>query len=207
MQIGDKVLAKDEKTGNLDYKKVVHLFEREVDEIYEVYVSDQKIETTAEHPFWVEGKGWTKVKDLREGDKLQTSEGKRIPIDKIVVKKKHATVYNIEVEGYHTYFVSNLNIFVHNKAMKSPAWVADNRIPLDKETALSSLKKTKIPPVKGAQVYKDGDRYLHRDTFHKGPGAHLEVYDKRGRHLGEADPTTGELISGTIDPTKRINVK
>ncbi|SFX09992.1 intein C-terminal splicing region/intein N-terminal splicing region/RHS repeat-associated core domain-containing protein [Thermoactinomyces sp. DSM 45891] len=115
IQIGDKVLAKDEKTGNLDYKKVVHLFEREVDEIYEVYVSDQKIETTAEHPFWVEGKGWTKVKDLREGDNLFTSKRKRLPIDKIVVKKKHTTVYNITVEGYHTYFVTDLNIFVHNK--------------------------------------------------------------------------------------------
>lgn len=118
IRVGDIVLARDEKSGKLGYKQVVHPFIREVDEIYKIFVSGHKIETTAEHPFWVEGKGWTKVKDLREQDQLLTSEGKQLPIQKIIVKKKHTTVYNIEVEGYHTYFVSDLGVFVHNKAMK-----------------------------------------------------------------------------------------
>ena len=43
--------------------------------------------------------------------------------------------------------------------------------------------------MKGAQVYKKGDQYYYRDTYHRGESSHLEVFDKRGNHLGEADPS------------------
>ena len=54
-----------------------------------------------------------------------------------------------------------------------------------------------MPPKSTAssQVYKKGDKYYYRDIFHKGEVAHLEVFDKKGKHLGEADPITGELIN------------
>lgn len=61
--------------------------------------------------------------------------------------------------------------------------------------------------VKGVRVYKKGNQYYYRDTFHVGEAAHLEVFDERGRHLGEANPLTGEIIPGTMDTTKRINMK
>ena len=91
---------------------------------------------------------------------------------------------------------------------EAPNYIKDNRVPLDKETVLSSkdYSKTNIK-VKGAQVYKNGDKYYYRDTFHTGEASHLEVFDKRGNHIGEANPQTGELIPGTADPTKKINVK
>ena len=88
-----------------------------------------------------------------------------------------------------------------------PDYINDNRVPLDKETILSSKDYIKTNfKVKGAQVYRKGDKYYCRDTFHKGEEAHLEVFDKRGNHLGEANPQTGEIIPGTADPTKKINV-
>ncbi|MDF2804822.1 MAG: Hedgehog/intein hint domain protein, partial [Anaerocolumna sp.] len=91
---------------------------------------------------------------------------------------------------------------------EAPDYIKDNRVPLDKETILSSkdYSKTNIK-YKGAQVYKNGDKYYYRDTFHTGEAAHLEVFDKRGNHIGEANPQTGELMPGTADPTKKINVK
>ena len=87
-----------------------------------------------------------------------------------------------------------------------PQFIKDDRVPLDKETILSStvFKKTKIPSVKGAQVYTKDNLFYHRDTFHTGKGAHLEVYNKRGLHLGEADLFTGILRSGTADKTKNL---
>jgi len=33
------------------------------------------------------------------------------------------------------------------------------------------------------------------------------VFDKRGNHIGEANPLTGELIPGTADPMKKIKIK
>ncbi|WP_422389665.1 colicin E3/pyocin S6 family cytotoxin [Candidatus Enterococcus lemimoniae] len=35
-------------------------------------------------------------------------------------------------------------------------------------------------------------------------GNHLEVYDKHGKHIGEADPKTGELKPGTADLNKKL---
>ena len=61
--------------------------------------------------------------------------------------------------------------------------------------------------MKGAQVYKKGDHYYYRDTYHRGESSHLEVFDKRGNHLGEADPSTGIIRPGTADPSKRLNLQ
>ena len=90
--------------------------------------------------------------------------------------------------------------------IKTPEFIQQNRIPLDRETILhnASFQKTKIPPVKGAQVYTKDNLFYHRDTFHKGKGAHLEVYNKKGIHLGEASPITGNLIPNTADKNKKL---
>ncbi|MFD2746938.1 polymorphic toxin-type HINT domain-containing protein [Paenibacillus yanchengensis] len=207
IEVGDKVLAKDDKTGEMAYKEVEWLFQRDVEETYSITVGDEIITTTDEHPFWIVSKGWVESKNLVVGEVLTTSDGKELAIEKIEVKKEHKTVYNFKVKDFHTYFVSNLGVWTHNSC--KPAFVTNNRVPIDKETALGNgaFTKTKISPVKGAQVYKKGDNYYHRDTFHKGEGSHLEVYDKRGNHIGEADPFTGNLIPGTRDLDKKINVK
>lgn len=111
-------------------------------------------------------------------------------------------VYNFEVEDFHTYFVSNTSVLVHNSCYEN-----ENRIPKDSETVLKngSYSRTNYE-VKGAKVYQKGKYYYHRDTLHTGKSAHLEVYNKRGKHLGEADPKTGKLIPGTADPKKRIEL-
>ncbi|MFS1514767.1 polymorphic toxin-type HINT domain-containing protein [Chengkuizengella sp. SCS-71B] len=119
IQVGDKVLAKDDVTGEMGYKEVVGLFQREANEIYSLYIEDEIIEVTAEHPFWLDGEGWTLVKDLQVGDYLVSTDGSIKVIDKIEIEQRNATVYNFEVEDYHSYFVSNLGIWVHNC---SPTW-------------------------------------------------------------------------------------
>jgi hypothetical protein len=189
------------------YKEVEWLFQRDVEETYNITVGGEVITTTDEHPLWIVGKGWVEAQHLAVGDVLTTSDGKELAIENIEVKKEHKTVYNFKVRDFHTYFVSNLGIWTHNSC--TPDFITNNRVPIDKETALGNgtYTKTKISPVKGAQVYKKGDNYYHRDTFHTGEGSHIEVYDKRGNHVGEADVLTGELIPGTRDPDKRINVK
>jgi len=65
IQVGDRVLSKDENTGEVAYKEVTATFNHETDEIYKIHVGGQTIESTFNHPFYVEGKGWTFVKDSR----------------------------------------------------------------------------------------------------------------------------------------------
>ncbi|MNW54516.1 hypothetical protein D3C74_321190 [compost metagenome] len=79
-------------------------------------VGDQVIETTDNHPFWVKGKAWVLAVDLKVGDELVQSNGEHITIDniEIVHHNKKVTVYNFTVADFHTYFVSSLDIWVHN---------------------------------------------------------------------------------------------
>ncbi|WP_093293075.1 polymorphic toxin-type HINT domain-containing protein [Thermoactinomyces sp. DSM 45892] len=85
-----------------------------MDEIYEVHIGGEVIQTTDEHPFWVIGEGWVPAKDLRKGDLFETDKGKKLAVDKIVKKKQKATVYNFKVKDFHTYYVSNLKVLTHN---------------------------------------------------------------------------------------------
>jgi len=120
IEVGDEVLAKDDLTGEMAYKSVEWLFQRDVEETYNITVGGEVITTTDEHPFWIVGKGWVEAKHLGVSDVLTTSAGKEVAIEKIVVKEEHKTVYNFKVKDFHTYFVSNLGIWTHNKCGDIP---------------------------------------------------------------------------------------
>ncbi|OKP73900.1 hypothetical protein A3842_21405 [Paenibacillus sp. P3E] len=122
IEVGDKVLSKDETTGEVAYKEVTATFNHETDEIYNIYVGGQTIESTFNHPFHVKDKGWTFVKDLKVGDLLVQSDGDTLKVDSIEVEHRQATVYNLRVDGFHTYFVSDLGIWVHNTNCASINW-------------------------------------------------------------------------------------
>lgn len=122
IEVGDKVLAKDDVTGEVAYQEVTDTFNHKTDEIYQIHVGDLVIESTYNHPFWVEGKEWTNVKDLKVGDLLVQSNGNTLKIDSIVLVHKQVTVYNMTVGKFHTYFVSDLGIWVHNSNCNYSVW-------------------------------------------------------------------------------------
>jgi hypothetical protein len=64
----------------------------------------------------VVGKGWVLAADLQVGDQLQQSNGNSLTIDNIRVIRhaERVKVYNFTVADFHTYFVSDLVIWVHN---------------------------------------------------------------------------------------------
>ena len=78
----------------------------------------QVIGTTGEHPFWVAGKGWTPAGALVPGDELVTRAGRRVAVERVADAGRVATVYNLEVEDDHTYFVGcqewGFDVWVHN---------------------------------------------------------------------------------------------
>jgi RHS repeat-associated protein len=115
IQIGDKVLSKDEETGEIAYKEVINTFDHESEQVYKLSVGNQIIETTFNHPFWVEGKGWVLARDLKVGDQLVQSDGDILKIEGIEIANVPTWVYNFTVAEFHTYFVSSLEIWVHNE--------------------------------------------------------------------------------------------
>lgn len=83
----------------------------------------------------MEGKGWVLAADLQVGDKLQQSNGNTLTIDsiKIVKHDEPVRVYNFTVADFHTYFVSDLGIWVHN--------IGDDCLPSYSPTVLEKMKK------------------------------------------------------------------
>ena len=89
------------------------------DTLVYIEVNGETIETTREHPFWVEGQGWTKAKFLNEGDLLRDANGNNITINRVDIvplpENQYTIVYNLEVADFHTYYVTNELILVHNR--------------------------------------------------------------------------------------------
>ncbi len=76
----------------------------------------ETIDTTTNHPFYVEEKGWVAAGDLEVGDVLYTADGDEVEVTDIELEKlaEPITVYNLEVEDFHTYFVGEYGVLVHN---------------------------------------------------------------------------------------------
>ena len=116
IQAGDYVWAADPETGEVALKKVVQTFVNEAESLVHVTVNGEEIICTDEHPFYSPVKGWTAACKLRAGDILVTVNGEYVVVEKIQheILESPVTVYNFEVEGFHTYYVSNIAILVHN---------------------------------------------------------------------------------------------
>jgi filamentous hemagglutinin len=116
---GELVWSRDEVTGAMAYKPVIATKVTADQAIYRITVQNQKgqIETfgtTSEHPFWVKDWGWIKASLLQAGTELVDGQNQTLRITHAELTDETATVYNIEVEDYHTYHVGEIGVWVHN---------------------------------------------------------------------------------------------
>jgi len=120
IQYGELIWSREEFGEKYAYKPV---FANKVtlnQETFKVVVKNEsgKTEsfiTTAEHPFFVEGKGWLKAILLEEDMVLLDRNG--LPSLQVVSQQatgKLETVYNIAVEEFSTYHVGEFGVWVHN---------------------------------------------------------------------------------------------
>ena len=116
ISVGDKVWAWDEETGDIALKEVVETYVNETEELVHVFVDGEEIITTPSHPFYSPVKGWTDAVQLRAGDILVLVNGEYVVVEKVQheILVAPVTVYNFQVEDYHTYYVSEFGVLVHN---------------------------------------------------------------------------------------------
>lgn len=122
LQPGDLVLARHETEPEGDsLPQRVEAVHRGEATIWELAVGGQVVRTTALHPFFVIGKGWTPAAELRRGDLLSTRSGHSTAIDDVRATNVVELVYNLRVAAYRTYFVGSASwgfgLWVHNSCV------------------------------------------------------------------------------------------
>jgi hypothetical protein len=110
VRIGDVVYSYNEQTGDYVPATVAQTFEHTAAE----YLDIDGLRVTAEHPLYVIGKGWTRAGDVQAGDVLFLDYGGEKPVSRIIYLSRTVQVYNLTVEGTHTYFANG--VLVHNKS-------------------------------------------------------------------------------------------
>ena len=117
IEVGDKVLSEDETTGEVAVKTVTETYINETDELIHIGVNGETISATPTHPFYVDKLGWTLARSLRAGDVLVLSNGELVTVEWVQheILESPIKVYNFEVEDFHTYFVGECGVLVHNE--------------------------------------------------------------------------------------------
>jgi len=111
MSVGDELVAYDETTGELTARPVVQTYRFPANHYF---VINGEIKVTAMHRLLTD-RGWVRVKDLKLGDLLRTSEG-WIPLESKEFVEANLEVFNLEVAVNHDFFVvgDKHSYLVHN---------------------------------------------------------------------------------------------
>ncbi|MHC5539237.1 RHS repeat-associated core domain-containing protein [Singulisphaera rosea] len=142
-----------------------------------ILVCGRLIRTTAKHPFWVQGRGWTDAQHLKAGDHLRTHLGRTVVVECLEYELSSTTVYNFEVEEYHTYFVGReswgFSAWSHNDPLNIL-----NRCFLPRDSDLDIGLPTYRDPKTGQLSF------LEPDAPKKNPWSYMtEWHDKRATEL------------------------
>ena len=115
--VGDSVWAEGTVTGEQVLRRVSKVYVKETDHLIHIGTSiGEDIETTENHPFYTEERGWVAASELEEGETLHTEDGSVVTVtyNRDEWLKEPVKVYNLEVEGLHTYYVTVDRVLVHN---------------------------------------------------------------------------------------------
>ena len=119
LEIGDKVLAYNEETGEIGYYPVTATWFHDDPVIVHLTLDGEEIETTPEHPFYTAAGVWVAAEDLQVGDEIQRADGTTGTLEKIEIENHIQPMYNLTVAAAHTYFVGEGEWLVHNACPQS----------------------------------------------------------------------------------------
>lgn len=140
IKVGDQVLARCTKTGELGYRKVKNIFIAENVPTYLLYcqvpLEDSTdiltFETSADSIILVCDRGWVDIKNLKAGDQLEifdrstfstsleacektsTVEHKKITVFCVKATGMRRKMFSLELEDFHSYSVGGLELWLHD---------------------------------------------------------------------------------------------
>ena len=225
LQVGDEVYAYDTLTGTIALKQVDASIVHEVSQLVHVTVAGEEIVTTVEHPFYVVGYGFKRAGDLQVGENVLSLDGRIEDIEEIWVEDlaETVTVYNLEVRDFHTYFVAELGVLVHNQySAVCPS--SQGRVRVDSYKAMkkdpnvtgqvhhlsqNAVFHDNIPREEGGCVELSGNAFSDIGSGHYEAHSSLESFWNKYRKGGELQgtiPTIGEYNRAVYDSLISTNV-
>jgi hypothetical protein len=130
VEVGDKVLAKDIKTGEIHYQPVLRTTSRQPAPVTRFTVGGTTIVANHSHHFWVSGTGWTKTRDLKPGQPIHTALGMS-RIESVEENTGMAPVYNLVVADNHTYFIGPAMLLSHDVSQPQPTDIKVPGLPVE----------------------------------------------------------------------------
>lgn len=113
LEPGDWVDARSDRTYLDRSQQVTRVFERRASAYRVVETEASRFVVTDEHPFWVQGRGWTAIRDIAVGAPIATAAG-----DTLVVANRRVDaalqVFNLTVANDSSYFVGDERVWAHN---------------------------------------------------------------------------------------------
>lgn len=203
LEVGDEILGRCEKTGEIGYRKVKSIFSAENAPTYLLYYQSTEernsvistMETTANANFLVSGRGWVSLMNLRTGDevesldysvfselfkangKLTAVENKKNVVFAVKATGMLRTMYSLELEDCYSYSVSGHNLWLRD------AIVVENFVSNAKTEFVSEgLRICGCCSMGGQQYVLDENRYPCEIDFVYPNMAIMSRSDKTGEY-------------------------
>lgn len=225
VNVGDQVTATDPITATTGgYPVTRHITGTGTKQMVAITTHDHTLRATAQHPFWAaEQRTWVDAGDLAPGDTLRRPDATTLSIDTVHdYTARDTTVHNLTVADAHTYYAGHTPLLTHNanKDCKDNEDDESNEQETDQEPdrrrgepalvpreleAFPDIKTTKRKtPVQGGgglrRRWKDSKGKIYEFDRQEDT---VEIYNKRGKHLGEFDHRTGEQLK-PANPSRRV---
>lgn len=113
IRIGQIVLSRDGRSQTDIPRPVTDVFSRTASSHRILRTEYDTFRVTDEHPFWVQGKGWTQAKDVTDEDIIAGREGDALVLSNQEVKQA-LKVFNFSVADTASYFVGDGGSWAHN---------------------------------------------------------------------------------------------
>ena len=116
IKIGEKVYSYNLDNNELELKEVIDTIESSTIDTYKMTIGDKTVEMSPRHQIYIIDKGWTRAYDVKSGNMMLSINGEKIKITNIEYKKYDEPIktYNLTVEGNSNYFVTDIQVLVHN---------------------------------------------------------------------------------------------
>ncbi len=186
LRSGDLVLSQPEMGGEQAVRSIVKTVSFDDKAIWQIsYASvdgqTETIRATDNHPFWVEGIGWTAAELLEAGQSLQLADGNAATVVSAFDTGTVDQVFNFEVDGFHTYYVGQHGVWVHNTNCAAGELGRAGELVSSELTGL--VKNTsRIPSASGQRMFRVPD--------------HLEPIDLR--YIAETKNVSRQSLTSQI---------